>query len=124
MAIPRTRGRRPSHRLRPALPKRFVGVITIANLADGATTVWTDQTDLTGGHLELGYSIFNRDKFDRGARSAIFAPRPGTSSTQCSFVEGGIKCRGKLFPIRKSLVVAVLAAMIVAPTSSPLGATM
>jgi hypothetical protein len=46
------------------------------------------------------------------------------SSTACSFVDGGMRCSGKLLPTRKSFVVALLEATMDVPTCRPSGARM
>ena len=49
------------------------------------------------------------------ALRASFAPRPGTSSTQCTRVAGGMIDSGKLLPTLKSFVVALSEVKIVSP---------
>ncbi len=54
----------------------------------------------------------------------IWAPLPGTISTQWTRVEGGMAPRGKLLPAVKSFVVAVFDEKILSPALRPSGAGM
>ena len=85
MTEPRTVGRQPMWRLRPALPMVHVLVIDIADLADGGHAVDGHVAQLAGGEADQGVSAFLSHQLSHnaggtgqlGALAGVAAPRCG-----------------------------------------------
>ena len=125
IATPRTRGRLPSQRLRPALPSESL--------------LWSPlpTTPIVARHLAFTMRISPEGILSCAkpfstptssmlapAERPIWAPLPGTISTQWTRVDGGMMASGKLLPTVKSFVVAVFEATILSPGLRPSGAGM
>src|SRR5208283_4283884 len=95
MAMPRTRGRRPSQRLRPALPSDSLMCSALPTSPIVARHLALTRRISPEGSLScaLPFSTPTSSRPAPAAR-AIWAPRPGISSTACTRVEGGIVSSG------------------------------
>ena len=67
---PRLCGRRPSQRVRPALPSETLRVLAVADLADGRAAVEVDPAHLARGQADLRLVAFLGHQLRRGAGRA------------------------------------------------------
>ena len=73
---PRTVGRMPMWRLRPALPMRHVLVVDVADLADDRLALQTHQANLARGQADLGVFALLGHELRRRCRRCARAARP------------------------------------------------
>jgi len=125
MATPRTRGRRPSQRLRPALPRDWLELspfpTTPIVARHFAFTIRISPDGILRWALPCSMPI---SSMLTPAERPIWAPLPGTISTQWRRVDGGIMPSGKLLPTVKSFVVAAFEETTLSPAFRPSGAGM
>ena len=67
MTVPRTVGRTPIQRLRPALPILMLAVLGVADLADGGAAGDEHAAHLGRGHAQDGVVAFLAHELDAGA---------------------------------------------------------
>ena len=70
MATPRTVGRMPFQRMRPALPQLMLRLLGVADLADGGAAAHVDVADLAGRHAQLRVRAVLGDQLHAGAGRA------------------------------------------------------
>ena len=100
MATPRTVGRLPFQRIRPALPQLMLRLLGVAHLADRGAAAQVDVADLAGRHTQLGVGAVLGDELHlrhrRSGRS--WRRHRACSSMAWTTVPVGMLRSGRLLP--------------------------
>ena len=122
MTVPRTVGRLPFHRDRPALPPDSFSCVTLPSWPIVARHVaWTRRISPDGSRSSAMPPSLATSCAEPPAERTILPPWPGRSSTLCTVVPVGIDDSGSALPGRMS---ASAPDSTVAPTFSRSGARM